>query len=401
MTLDLLRLMDIFDGRDDAAELMAELLDEQMACTRASLMSLLATGKDRPVADAVLSAYGRLDPVMQARLLASAEFGDALATWEEARHKTRDELERALDRLLEQIQREDALHRLSHGDVVAWMRDAPDDRVISPMGDRVAIRENGAWRLERVPGLDGLIAVDFDSALARRHEPDSGTLSQPCLEVSADERERIVAKLAESLELIDVCEPHFGLMIRSFVRRIIVRKSVEQQDVETVDQNFRVGSESRPQQPGTIRLLNPQLTQKSFVACMESMLHECVHNVLAAYERGHGKFMDSGVVVRPVSPWSGNPIPNHSLAHAIIVYYVCHRLFDAILRSPVDLPASERAELERRMGDFGAGFLIGQRLAEQFLLDEPPTDDFIAAIDGMQASMREFYASVDATLEVA
>lgn len=73
--------------------------------------------------------------------------------------------------------------------------------------------------------------------------PDSGTFCRARLEVDDTEHQLIADKLERAMALIDAATPLFGLMIRSFTRRIMVRKSV---GLDEPVEHVPLGSEYRP-----------------------------------------------------------------------------------------------------------------------------------------------------------
>jgi hypothetical protein len=381
-------LQRIIDGQPDSPQLMNELLMLRVEYFRGKLIAFLSANEsDRRIGD-ILQIYSRLEHEHQLRLLLSAELGDVLADWAELHPGS--ERDATIPRMRDVITREMAFQNIKNNEDIVEL-DLKTTSILSPLGDRFASFENGSWRIKATPSICDVVALDFDSDLATRHEPDSGTLSELRLELTQEEKAAVQLKLTTALENIDKAAPLYGLLIRTFLRRIIIRKSMEQDEQLGKEKEYRLGSEHRPRQPGSIRLLNTHLPQKSVAFCMEAMLHETTHTVIAAFEEMDGKFTNTYVVVRPVSAWSGNPIPNHSLAHAIFVYFICHQLFKGCLEVIDELEGVELSTIQTRLSYFGVGFLIDQRLTQCFLLDESPKDSLLAVIDQMQSTIRDMY----------
>ncbi len=125
--------------------------------------------------------------------------------------------------------------------------------VESPLGEWVVRqRDFGFEKVERAK-VGGVIALDVDSGLARRNEPESGTFCNPFMSISPEELVVIQEKLEAAIELVDKVTPHLGLLIRIFTRRVFVRKSIQLGDQVSP---LNLGSEYRPIHVGCIRILN-------------------------------------------------------------------------------------------------------------------------------------------------
>ena len=340
--------------------------------------------------------YAELTPAHQARVLLSSEFCDRQMAWSHAWRTVSEGKKRAaseqagpLGDIFDIICREHAIAGLLAGSTGEYLRRSRQWQVYSPAGDVVAEKgEDGHWHMESLPTIGGCVAIEFDSPSARFHEPRSGILSQPCLPFLGHERSALLKKLEAALGLIDTCEPFYGQLIRTFVRRIIVRKSQSDGDAA----GLHYGSEHAPRHPGSLRLLNFHRSQVSVEACMESVMHESTHNFLAAWELSQGFFAGNDDSVRVISPWSGNPIPASSLIHAVFVYYICHRLHWRRLQLELGLSAAVRRFIEGRLAVCAAGFLIRRPLSSLLPVGSALLQGVAALLDEMQADMREQYA---------
>lgn len=328
--------------------------------------------------------YDALGPVHQARLLLSADLGEWLALWEKDRNEEHPstslaQLEALLD--FERI----AAAALSGAPCPL---DASIGRVWSPMGDYSFQPLNGDVEVRPAPRIGDVIAVDFDSPLARSMDYASGVLSQPALALDEPEKERIVDVLRAGLELIDGSMPCYGRLIREFTRRIIVRKSLERV-TDAVPGASIFASEHMTRQIGAIRLLNPHLPEFTPAMAAEKILHESIHNYLAACEYVHGSFCHRGNEVRPVSPWSGNPIPNSSFIHAVFVYFACFKLMESAGAAGLLAgPEHDEARIRARTLQFVSGFLSNQSMTGFLVTAEGVEAVLLERLDAMQEAIR-------------
>ncbi|AKN92125.1 hypothetical protein ACU10_02690 [Xanthomonas oryzae pv. oryzicola] len=347
--------------------------------------------------EAIYQLYISMPPDRQARLLLSSEFCECYLAIEATQRKISTgsseqqdawELARNFALLHDLVCREHAIDELSKGRVSKYLAESRQWQLYSPLGDTYAKRSGeGSWSLEKVQNVGECIAVDFDSPVATNYEPRSGVLSQAYLPLDDFERQAVRAKIAESLRLIDEAEPLYGLIIRNFVRRIVVRKSQERSDQGPK----HYGSEHVPRQPGSLRLLNIHRDELSVEACMESLMHESTHNFLAAWELAHGFFVANDYRHRVVSPWSGNQIPNSSFIHAVFVYYICHRLLRSHLANAKDLSESAVEHVHKRLAVCASGFLIQQPLSQRLMSTAPLNEDIGSMVDLMQLDMQRQY----------
>lgn len=375
---------------EESPQIFASLLSCWIEHTASELGEVLshhgaADHQQRQLIDDLLAAYRMLDAVSRSRFLLSTEVSSYL---EEPEGKAFDGAHAGTDSLLQAV-----AHALQREQIIAMVRAGQDpqlqvDEVDSALGDVLATHNTQGWELRTRPKIAGVITLDVDSRLSMRHEPDSGTFCRERLEVSVAEQQLILDKLEQAMALIDAATPMFGLMIKTFTRRIIVRKSVGlDEQVERVP----LGSEYRPIHTGCIRILNVHRSEMTVALCAEAILHESTHSFLSAYESIHGKFMSSEIRFRPVSPWSGNYIPNHSLAHAIFVYYALHEMCDHVLRDASMADPATLAALHRRRLDVAVGFCIDRSLSSMFFLDDDAAPGFLPIIDSMQADVRSRY----------
>ncbi|WP_435014238.1 hypothetical protein [Xanthomonas arboricola] len=390
-------LMELTTASVHAGEVMEGIMWARLNRMRMRLQEALKARKDERFLEAIYHLYTSMPPDRQARLLLSSEFCECYLAIEAAQRKLssgigdqQDELELARNFALlhDLVCREHAIDELAKGRVSKYLAESRQWYLYSPLGDAYAARSSsGGWGLERVQSVGDCIAVDFDSPVATNYEPRSGVLSQTCLPLDDLERHAVRAKIAESLRLIDQAEPLYGLIIRNFVRRIVVRKSQERSDLGPK----HYGSEHVPRQPGSLRLLNIHRDELSVEACMESIMHESTHNFLAAWELAHGFFVANDYKHRVVSPWSGNQIPNSSFIHAVFVYYICHRLLKSHLAAAMWLTDEAVQHVHKRLAVCASGFLIQQPLSQRLMSTAPLNEDIGTMIDMMQSDMQREY----------
>lgn len=389
MTVKIVELLDVLEGKANCSDVMDDIIDTRLSALRASLVSALATRGSHPLAEEVLESWEQLPPVNRARLLVSSEFAE-LVVMRLGGQAT--EMNEHLDPLTDDswfVHVADCIMResLFCDEHLAIAAKWDGERVWSPLGDRSICEIEGTRIVDDGRRIGDVIALDFDSPMAKRTELRSGVLSQARLDMSEDEKQVIQDRLQEALSIIDELTPAYGALIRNFTRRIVLRKSTDENPV--VLANY--GSEHVPRQPGSIRILNAHQKALTIAGCMETLLHESTHNFLAAWEMGHHRFFDESNQYRPLSPWSGNNIPNSSLAHAIFIYYACHNLFSRYLAQPSNISPADLVHARHRRNVFGGGFMIDQPLSEQFVVTKAPAREVADIMDHMQRTIKRYH----------
>lgn len=402
MAVALHQIADVLDSIETSEELMKDLILDRFNKSTKFVIAALAKFSDQERVSQVLDLYAELDKGYQARLLVSAELGEVLN--EMPLDSVEDASPKQLDHIYDIIAREHAIFNFEKGVETEYLKSTSLTRLFSPLGDRSLVKTGSAWHCHQGYLVDDVIAIDFDSPLATKHEPDSGTLSRDWLEHTEAEKQEVVKKFNLALKNIDRAAPVHGQIIRNFVRRIIVRKTVESavvfEDVGIDQAPF--GSEHRPIHPSSLRALNVHHPQKSITACMETLFHETIHNMLAYWEIVNGHFAPSSRTVRPISPWTSNPIPNHSFAHAVFVWYGLHRLFEGVIENISDLQQVDEGDARQRLATFALGYLIGKPLSAQFCHTEAVQEDLKFAIDKMQFKIVDQYGEMSgSSLEAA
>ncbi|ATP27545.1 hypothetical protein [Chromobacterium violaceum] len=201
---------------------------------------------------------------------------------------------------------------------------------------------DGAQRM-----LGESIEVDFDSDICRRMETGSSTMSLPAEAFSGEERERVMDKLQTALAMIDAAAPLAGRLIRNATRTIICRK--HSLDI--------LAAETDPNDIGELRILNPQLDRYTVVDLVDTLIHESLHNFFAMYELQHGSFVayQQSARLRPVSPWSGNPIPYNAFTHAILIYFALFHFYLKLYPSGAEF---DRSRVESLLAKCARGFRL-------------------------------------------
>lgn len=395
---DVALLREIMDCSDAAPALTDALLVKRASAIRLTVLKGIEACPERAH---LFEAFNRLPEAHRIRVLISTEMGDWLSDYCNASspNTTQAQKQNAGPMLLDMLEREWLLSRLLAGEVLQASTEEPG-RLWSPLGDLGASVEDGRWRLFHSPTVGGICAVDFDSPSAKTFDPRSGVLSQDPVDWLENEKDAVVAKLNAAMSEIDAAVPAYGALIRNFVRRIMVRKSVHA-DEKSREIRRATGSEHVIRQPGGIRLLNPHLPEMTVAQCMETILHESVHNVVAAWETVYGHLPNEGALYRPVSPWTGNPIPNSSFVHAIFVYYSCYRLFRSALDSQTPVGDRDRKYIEGRLPYFAAGFLVDRPFSTFIALSKRLDPLITQQLDELQESMRALYPSDPATRAAA
>jgi hypothetical protein len=178
--------------------------------------------------------------------------------------------------------------------------------------------------------LGGEIEIDFDSHYCHRMEAESSVLCRPPVEITQSNRELILEKLHAALAMVDGIANVAGAMIRSVIRVIRIRCSA--------DGELVTAAETDPRDIGEIRLLNIHLPQVRIIDLADSLIHESLHNFLAMYENRHGSFVGykQNSNMRPVSPWTGNPIPYNAFTHAVFIYFALFHFYRLVYANSKD-----------------------------------------------------------------
>lgn len=206
--------------------------------------------------------------------------------------------------------------------------------------------ENGQRRYSELVGES--IIVDFDSDHCLRIEPESSVLCREPVPISAEDREAILKKLRAALSLIDKTTSTAGRLIRNVTRCIRIRQSAAE----------LTAAETDPRVIGEIRLHNPQRDDLTTIKLADALIHESLHNFLAMYELRYGSFVaySQSPMIRPVSPWTGNPIPYNAFTHAVFIYFALFMFYKLLY--PKLNNTSEQAEVAEMMTKCSRGFRL-------------------------------------------
>ena len=394
----LCEILDVLEDSVNAPQLMNELLLRRLDRLKHKFIAAIGLRLDEEQGRKLIDNYEKLSTTHKARLLTGQQLCEAIQMVPgKAEHLNENNTglsNRAWLELVEElIEDEGVIEAVTVGEKAPSPRDS-DREIWGGIGDVKATSRSGLWVLDKMPTIGDCITVDFDSPLAKRVELRSGVLSRARAEIDEQQKNTIVRKLQEALDLIDELAPTYGLLIRNFTRRIIIRKA------QGADAS-KISSEHVPRQPGSIRLLNPHLDRQTVAGCAESLLHESIHNFLAAWETAYVNFFDSDDRRRPISPWSGNAIPNPSLTHAVFVYYACYRLFYRYWKSCRGHQRLMTKDVAKRMNAFASGFLIEQPLSSLFVSDQKGPEGLADVLLDMQRKVKNNHLSPWTGLEAA
>lgn len=211
------------------------------------------------------------------------------------------------------------LHAYADELAIEQNQNVSDAPIWSAMADSylTPVDANGNCQRVYTPKIDDCIVVDFESPEVQKIELSSGVLNEPFIPFSDAEKDLALTKIDSALRHIDHVSLAAGRLVRNYTRIIRMRKS----------ETSRTSSEQVPREIGTIRLLNVQNEDYRLIDLMDNLIHEATHNFLSCFESRYGSFVafNSSHQIRPVSPWSGNPIPYSAFTHAVVIYF---SLFD-------------------------------------------------------------------------
>ena len=224
------------------------------------------------------------------------------------------------------------------------------------------------------------IIIDFDSPQALRVDLTSSVFSETPQPVSTELRQQIIDKLSQAMELIDSVASTAGQLIRNTTRCIRIR----------VSESENIAAETDPSTIGEMRLLNYHLAEKDIVDVADALIHESLHSFLAMYELQHGSFVSFSQtsLVRPVSPWSGNPIPYNAFTHAVYIYFALFEFYKLLYHSP--LMPNDKTNIARRMNQCSRGFRMTDIVRALSMLGQSP-DEIMMQYQLMSEDVQSYY----------
>ncbi|PHV11182.1 HEXXH motif-containing putative peptide modification protein [Chitinimonas sp. BJB300] len=230
--------------------------------------------------------------------------------------------------------------------------------------------------------LGGEIEIDFDSVHCRRIEAESSVLCRPPGQMSDADRALTLEKLHAAMAMVNKVAGTAGAMIRSVTRAIRIRCT--EGDV--------TAAETDPRDIGEIRLLNPHLPKTRVVDLADALIHESLHNFLAMYENRQGSFVgyEQTAMMRPVSPWTGNPIPYNAFTHAVFIYFGLFHFYRLLYASSDD--PQLRTEAAELIAKCARGFRVAELDKCLKLIGDSPSWVF-ALYRKMSVDVRNVYSS--------
>lgn len=276
----------------------------------------------------------------------------------------------------------DAFLRLMEDEKALAAGGGVEDEAWSSLAERYLVREGDTCTERRQHMMGDQIVVDFDSPWVRAEEPSSGVQNGAYVAYPEADRSVAVEKLSEAFELLEAGVPLAGRLARNFTRVVKVRYRHDD----------HCGSEQVPRELGAIRLSNPHRDAVDVLDLADFMLHETTHNYLTCVENITGVFADGASFhYRPVSPWSGRPIPVLSFCHAVYVYYSIFHFCIGLLGKQ-ELSRHHEAALEKAKR-CASGFLYHTRMSDYLAHQGSIRNDIVAELDLLQAEIRKTYRS--------
>jgi hypothetical protein len=223
------------------------------------------------------------------------------------------------------------------------------DPVWTALGD-ACIGTDGCVR--RQPQVPGLMALDFESPLARAVDLGSpGSKVRPPL--TQDEIRTVIARLEASRDGISASSPDLLAFVAGFTKVLVVQR--DPADPET----FSSGSTG--QYVGRSFIANPHLDKVDIVGMAEALVHEAIHSLLYMQERRRAWVSDPELrqpVPRVVSPWSGVRLAVRPYLQACFVWYGLLNFWGLALETMALDPGRVRIAMLRALRGFLRGPLL-------------------------------------------
>lgn len=193
-------------------------------------------------------------------------------------------------------------------------------------GEAAAAAVHQPDRLYRAPVIDGFL-VDLCSPAAHRalaQLADKRVPYGPNEPFTAEERGRVLGKLAGALGGIARTNPIITRFLRYTLHAIIPRKQIRP---ERYPSSFKGSSTAVALHRGNF--YNVQQDNVDVARLAQSLVHESVHIHLYKRELFTPTLVDdaAGEAIRVTSPWSGNSLDLYVFVHSTTVYYALHQLF--------------------------------------------------------------------------
>jgi hypothetical protein len=246
------------------------------------------------------------------------------------------------------------------------------------MARHALVDDGGEQHLYVAPLADGFIPVDFLSPWATAIDAESATMDAPPRFPDESVVEVAAEKVSWALRELDQHAAAFGRIARNYTRVVRVR----------LQPSTESASETVPIEIGAVRFLNPHLDAFDEIGVRDALVHESVHHFLSTDEFVESEFIlqESDNRFRPISPWSGYPIPLKSFCHAIFVYY---SLFNLTLHdlNRSDLDRSMRMKAYKRRNHYASAFM-GPPIVDYIYNKPIVKKEVLAAIAVMQENVK-------------
>lgn len=201
----------------------------------------------------------------------------------------------------------------------------------SLLGDFALIATTEGVRVEKQRKVLRSITVDFESIWCREEVAGGFDCTHLPYEAVSDKKKAdIMNKVVSALNKVDAFAPVFGLLIRKYIRTIMVRTC------SSVSAGF--GSESRSDRIGCVHLLNVDRGEYTTQQLAEDLVHETVHSFLSMYEYAVRPFTNSEGDRGPriTSLWSGQSLAARAFCQAVFVYYTLYHFHLCVLETSAD-----------------------------------------------------------------
>lgn len=232
------------------------------------------------------------------------------------------------------------------GEIVLGLQPSQLDKLVSFLRTEMLFVSGGEtvpktrWKLDETAKMvDGKVVENstvvfghnnrlvFESPYAQSLDSDVSMAGENYVPMNRDEAGIVVQKMSEVLaEIQKISANTYSLVNKCATIVNCWKNSME----------VRTHSFSRTSRLGTVFMINAHLPECSLGLFAEMLIHESIHHFLSMVEY-FGQFMPSSYRHKHkilMSPWTGRPLHEKNLSHAILVWFGLMMFFQDCEQSP-------------------------------------------------------------------